>query len=209
METATCTKCLIEKPLFEFGKNSRRKSGYNVRCKDCINQECRTRFQYYYNEEYKNKKKLYRDANPDIIKAQRKRANERRRTDEFRERRRIHRNLESEKARQKRWVERNREKRRMYERNRRALKRGSGKSIALKEWSALCGHYENLCACCRRMCRLTMDHIIPLSKGGTHYIENIQPLCVSCNSKKHNKNQINYLELLWLFEGKEVFVCRQ
>lgn len=31
---------------------------------------------------------------------------------------------------------------------------------------------------------LTIDHIIPLSKGGTHTVENVQPLCVNCNCKK-------------------------
>lgn len=31
---------------------------------------------------------------------------------------------------------------------------------------------------------LTLDHKLPLCKGGTHEIENIQLLCEKCNSKK-------------------------
>ena len=33
----------------------------------------------------------------------------------------------------------------------------------------------------------TIDHIVPLSKGGTHEIQNIRLACKSCNSSKGDK----------------------
>ena len=34
---------------------------------------------------------------------------------------------------------------------------------------------------------MTIDHIMPKSKGGTNSLENLQPMCHSCNTKKADK----------------------
>lgn len=66
------------------------------------------------------------------------------------------------------------------------LKRNGGTHSKV-EWLLLCFYYGNRCANCHRRKKLTKDHIIPVSKGGTDHIKNIQPLCQSCNSSKSTK----------------------
>lgn len=68
-----------------------------------------------------------------------------------------------------------------------AREKGADGSHTLKQWQELKLKYKNKCAICGKEKPLTKDHIIPLSKGGSNYIENIQPLCRNCNSKKNDK----------------------
>lgn len=59
------------------------------------------------------------------------------------------------------------------------------------EWKELCELYDHRCLACRKRLPLTADHIVPLSKGGSNHISNIQPLCNRCNTRKGAKI-INY-----------------
>ena len=59
--------------------------------------------------------------------------------------------------------------------------------LTRKRWKVIKEKFNNQCVCCGRSepdVRVCMDHIIPLSKGGDHTENNVQPLCVSCNSAK-------------------------
>jgi hypothetical protein len=68
---------------------------------------------------------------------------------------------------------------------RRAAKTKAGGTYTSAQWIVLCNKYGNRCLCCNNKRRLTPDHVIPIVKGGTSNISNIQPLCMPCNAHKH------------------------
>lgn len=127
------------------------------------------------------------------------------------ERMRLKRERSRERMREysKRWYEANKEKRQQQikqyrldnpewhrqivnsiARRRRVKKKGALGSHTYKEWEYLKFLYDYICPKCLRKepeIQLTEDHKIPLSKGGTDYIDNIQPLCGVCNSSKNSK----------------------
>jgi len=104
--------------------------------------------------------------------------------------------VESNRIRCKQWRKSNPEAHRQWcvdnpdkvtERNWRAdtVRRLSEGSFTAEEFAAL----GNQCLRCHLDdVPMTADHVIPVSKGGTSYISNIQPLCQSCNSSKGSKH---------------------
>jgi hypothetical protein len=74
----------------------------------------------------------------------------------------------------------------LKERNwrRRAVEHEAAGTFTAEEFRAL----GNTCLRCGRSdVPMTPDHVMPLSKGGSNTIENIQPLCGSCSSSKKDK----------------------
>jgi 5-methylcytosine-specific restriction endonuclease McrA len=82
------------------------------------------------------------------------------------------------------WRRDNPEKAKAIDHKRRASKAGNGGSFSAEEWRILLTSCKNKCLRCGKECRLTADHVVPVSKGGSSNIENIQPLCGPCNSSK-------------------------
>jgi 5-methylcytosine-specific restriction endonuclease McrA len=80
--------------------------------------------------------------------------------------------------------------------NRRARVCGAEGVHILAEWKQLLSDLDYICALqISPNCPIdltdktaTRDHIISLEKGGSNYIENIQPACKSCNSQKGVRN---------------------
>jgi 5-methylcytosine-specific restriction endonuclease McrA len=81
----------------------------------------------------------------------------------------------------------NPDKFKVFKQNRRARELGAVGKFTAGQWRSLCEKHDNKCLCCGNKRKLTADHVVPLSKGGTNRIINIQPLCGSCNSKKGTK----------------------
>lgn len=74
---------------------------------------------------------------------------------------------------------------------RRALKLLAEGSHTEKDWEKLKAFYSFKCLRCGKQepeIKLTRDHVIPLTQGGSDSIDNIQPLCARCNSKKNHKH---------------------
>ena len=122
----------------------------------------------------------------------------------------------------KRWRDSNPEKSRQVTKNyvathpemlvqfrhaRRSRKASAGQSFTAKEWISLKERYEYTCLNCLQSepsIILVPDHVVPLFRGGSGIISNIQPLCRRCNSVKHTK--ILDLRPKWAKEHPERFV---
>jgi 5-methylcytosine-specific restriction endonuclease McrA len=91
------------------------------------------------------------------------------------------------------WRKNHPEHKRTLTRQRRAKLKEAGGTITTEEWLSVLQLYGPACLCCGEVKPLTMDHVVPIFCGGTHTVDNVQPLCLSCNSSKGTQT-IDYRE---------------
>jgi 5-methylcytosine-specific restriction endonuclease McrA len=70
-------------------------------------------------------------------------------------------------------------------------------TLTNEEWLEILDYFNYHCAYCNRKFdkknKPTKDHIIPITKGGSHTKENIVPACLLCNVRKSNKLLLNFV----------------
>lgn len=184
------------KPCRKCGKNEWRANG---RCSPCARERQRRwsaanldkvaakarRWRLNHPEENAERKRKYKQANL-VKEAQRNRRWKNANPDKLREYERKRYATNSERCRK--WRHSNPDKANAIIHRRRTRQTAAGGSYTVAEWKSLLDHYGNRCLCCgRNDVRLAADHIVPVVRGGSSSIDNIQPLCNSCNSRKGTK----------------------
>lgn len=164
----TCTKCLRELPLDQFHKERRKADGLRFDCKDCVRS---------YNSSYHATHGPEVKANQAIYYAEH--------LDEFRAARLRWKAANPEKIRRDkvRWAARRRA-------------RDAGVLVGFVPSDIMARLVELYGPTCMApdcdSTDLTIDHVVPISRGGDHVIENLQLLCKSCNPSKGNRSNTDY-----------------
>ncbi len=167
-ETKCCSRCGKYLPLTDFYRDRYRLSGLASSCKSCE----------------KKRAALYRENHLDGVKEIARQVYICRSEEKSQRAREYYINKSVCQQRNRAWKANNPTKVRIYKNKRRVRECKNGGSFTEAEWLGLCSKYDNKCLACGDIANLTIDHIIPISRGGKNDIGNIQPLCMVCNSKK-------------------------
>lgn len=161
-----CPRCKETKPITEFAKCKGKRDGLQSNCDTCRHAH-------------------YREVFSDPVKAEQRRQNARDRYHNPKYRK-AH-NASQRKYEQRQYRDNPDFRHRKIVRSHRMRVKPRKDSYTRLEWEQLCARYNHRCLCCGEQKPLTADHVMPLSRGGSNTIDNLQPLCLLCNDRKHTK----------------------
>lgn len=176
----TCTRCAKTLPLSEFRRVPRLSGGVDIYCRLCRREIGREWSKNNHEKELERYRK-YREKNREVVR-EKAREMMRRRRDKNRE-------IENQKLREYR--KSNPEKAAAWEEKKKAKRRGALEAdvVTRAQWEKIKAKFNHCCAYrLRQTKRLEKDHVVPLSRGGSHTESNIVPACKSCNCSKNAKD---------------------
>jgi len=166
-----CVHCLKEKPVTEF--HIKRDGSVGSRCLHCrgILNRSQTVFRQKNRERLAAEMRRYRFLNLQTVRET------------------------SRKSYFNNW-----ENAQIHKKNRKAklrlLRESSCRPLSSQEWSDIKKNQGGRCFYCGKVADLTLDHCIPLSKGGGHVKENIVGCCKNCNSRKKDLMPDDFIKRL-------------
>ena len=219
-----CRTCGIEKPHSEFYKAACCKDGLRGECKACVaakqadyNRKYADRIAAKKKESYyaegadevrKGKSAAYYQANRDRL-MRRAREHHARAADAISERRKSNRaklhlqamawraaNVDRVREATRAWYHANKDRLRLSRKTAKAMRRAAG-VIDATVVSFLMQAQRGKCAVCKTSIAEStyhLDHIKPLSRGGTNQRTNLQLLCPPCNLSKSAKDPIDFMQ---------------
>lgn len=166
----TCRKCGIQKPAQDFDVNIRVPSGYFSTCRECRRATARD-----WKARNKDRIRKYEEENREHL-TQLRYAWQRRNRERYLAMRRMRSYTPKE---------------RLYNLLKVQSRRVSKNGTVTPEQIAGLRERQKKCYYCKRVFTSTrpptIDHVIPLNKGGAHDISNIVLACKSCNSSKSDR----------------------
>lgn len=189
-----CSKCKESKLILDFPQRKGASDGLASHCKVC-NYRATRRWRIAHREHLKVYGKLWKAAHPGKCKEHRRKydVEHREQSNEWHKKWKA-KHPEKRKEFDRKWLIKHPEKVTEYNQRRLARKANAkGNGVTSKQWKEVKSSYCSLCAYCGQRRLLEMDHIVPLSKGGQHDIDNIAPACRPCNAHKSDSSLLMFL----------------
>ena len=190
-----CSKCgrLLVANNINFAKCKTGKYGLRTDCKECRNKNSKKCYEDNNRKEYFAK---YRSENREICK-ERVKEWQKMHPEESKEisRKWQKENKERSNERVRKWQKNNPDKMFNQSQKRRLREENQGKGITKEQWLEMMEFFNWSCAYSNIQLNKnnrTIDHIVPLSKGGDHEIWNLIPMETHLNSSKNDKDWLEW-----------------
>lgn len=184
-----CTKCGESKPLENFYNIKKDASKYCTECKSCMN-EANKKYRQANREKISKQRQQYRRANQEKVAAglkawrEKNRDYDRATSAQWRKD-----NPELYKQQMRNWRQKNKQRKSELDHRRRARKAANGSYVVTaRDMRKLAGP----CVYCGSVSDITLDHVIPISRGGSHGIGNLVAACRPCNNRKLDKTVMEW-----------------